>query len=287
MNLNDFSYIKFIELAWQLVIAIPAYSNKYSRKDFTQQQLLILLILKQKLRVSYEMLLADLRTRPIMQQLIGLKRLPVTSTLKMFARRIKSVVLHHLLGDCTLLTGKQKLKVAIDATGFHVEDGSYHYRKRLGKQAKVRKNVKLSIAVETDKQIVLAARVRKSKAHDTKDLKPLLIKTAHIKPCAIVVLDKGYDAEASHEIAHDLGMECIIPPRYADVPIHRTKGFYRKQMKRGYSKKKYHQRSKVETVNSVLKRVFGAIVHARKWCMQVKEMLFKLLAYNLYRLTRI
>lgn len=287
MVLNEFSYIKFIELAWRLVITLPCYSNKYSRKDFTQQQLLILLILKQKLQVSYDGLLADLHTRSLIQKMIGLKRLPAASTIKMFARRMKSTILHQLLGDCIHLTDKKKLKIAIDATGFHVEDGSYHYRKRLGKQAKVRKNVKSSIVVETDEQVVIAAKFRKSKAHDIKDYAPLIKKAKSIMPCLIVVLDKGYDAESSHELAHALGMDCIIPPRNEDVPVHRTKGMYRKKMKRGYSKKKYHQRSKVETVNFVVKKMCGAVVHARKWCMQVKEMLFKLLAYNLYRLSRI
>lgn len=287
LKLHDFSYIKFIELAWQLVITLPCYSNKYSRKDFTQQQLLILLILKQKLQVSYDGLLADLQTRPLIQKMIGLKRLPASSTIKMFAGRMKSTILHQLLGECILLTHAKRLKIAIDATGFHVEDGSYHYRKRLGKQAKVRKNVKSSIVVETDEQIVLAAKFRKNKRHDVKDFPVLLKKARAITECVIVVADKGYDAESSHELAHDLGMDCIIPPRNEDVPVHRTKGAYRKKMKRGYSKKKYHQRSKVETVNFVVKKICGAVVHARKWCMQVKEMLLKLLAYNLYRLSRV
>ena len=37
-------------------------------------------------------------------------------------------------------------------------------------------------------------------------------------------------------------VSCIIPARYEHVPIFRTHGKYRKQMKRGYSKILYHQR---------------------------------------------
>lgn len=215
---------------------------------------------------------------------MDLKKIPDESTLRKFAKRINTKILHLLLGRTIFLTRKKKLCLAIDATGFHVEDGSYHYRKRLGKQARIRKNIKLSIAVDTDKQLALAARIHKSKTHDINDFAPLLKKAAKIKPCKIVVADKGYDAESSHETAHKLGMECIIPPRNEDVQIHRTEGFYRKKMKRGYSKKKYHQRSKVETVNFVTKK-FGAVIYAKKWCMQIKELLFRLLAYNLHRLT--
>jgi hypothetical protein len=49
----------------------------------------------------------------------------------------------------------------------------------------------------------------------------------------------------------------IIPARYQDIPVWRTRGRYRKEMKRGYSRKKYHQRSKDETVFSVIKRTMG------------------------------
>jgi len=42
------------------------------------------------------------------------------------------------------------------------------------------------------------------------------------------------------------------------VPIWRTHGKYRKEMKRGYSKiVLYHQRNKDETIISVIKRLFG------------------------------
>ncbi|MGC2597243.1 MAG: hypothetical protein WA395_03825 [Nitrososphaeraceae archaeon] len=42
----------------------------------------------------------------------------------------------------------------------------------------------------------------------------------------------------------------IIPARYEHVPIWRTHGKYRKEMKRGYSKLLYNQRSKDETIIS-------------------------------------
>ena len=57
----------------------------------------------------------------------------------------------------------------------------------------------------------------------------------------------------------------IIPARNEDVPIWKTSGRYRKLMKRGYSKKKYHQRNKNETVNSVVKRKWGDGTLALRW----------------------
>jgi len=106
---------------------------------------MILLILKQKLRLSYQRLIEDLKTRPKILLLLGLNKLPSPSTLKMFAKRIKSDILYKMIGKAISFTRKRALSVAIDSTGFHIEDGSYYYRKRLGLSTKVKKFVKLAL----------------------------------------------------------------------------------------------------------------------------------------------
>ncbi len=76
----------------------------------------------------------------------------------------------------------------------------------------------------------------------------------------------------------------IIPARNEDVPVCRTKGRYRKEMKRGYSKKKYHQRSKVETIFSVIKRTMGDEIRSVKTVAQNNEMRTKIICYNAARI---
>ena len=76
----------------------------------------------------------------------------------------------------------------------------------------------------------------------------------------------------------------IIPARNEDVPVCRTKGRYRKEMKRGYSKKKYHQRSKVETIFSVIKRTMGDEIRSVKTVAQNNEMRTKIICYNATRI---
>jgi hypothetical protein len=73
-------------------------------------------------------------------------------------------------------------------------------------------------------------------------------------------LGRGYDSEENHVLVRELlhGFS-IIPARYEYVPIWKTFGRYRKQMKRGYSKLLYNQRNKNETIVSVIKRLFGDI----------------------------
>jgi len=47
---------------------------------------------------------------------------------------------------------------------------------------------------------------------------------------------------------------------------------------------KYHQRNKVETVFSILKRKVGESLKARKYRLQVKEIKIKVILYNLSRI---
>lgn len=112
-------------------------------------------------------------------------------------------------------------------------------------------------------------------------------KAAQAKPIGLCVADKGYDSEENHVLIRDeLGGYSIIPPReYDNVPVWRTMGKYRKQIKReGYSEKMYHQRSLVETVNSVIKRTMGDTVYSRLVRLQNREIEFRFIAYNTHRL---
>jgi len=45
--------------------------------------------------------------------------------------------------------------------------------------------------------------------------------------------------------------ESVIPARYEEVPVYRTKGYYRKKMKKGLPDE-YKQRTKIETVHYVI-----------------------------------
>jgi hypothetical protein len=57
-------------------------------------------------------------------------------------------------------------------------------------------------------------------------------------------------------------------------------------MKRRFAWKAYHQRSKVETVFSVIKRMLSDCIMSRNRVTQNREMMCRIIAYNLYRITR-
>ncbi len=155
-------------------------------------------------------------------------------------------------------------------------------------KTRTRRFLKLTIGGELRTQIVTSIKIRRGPANDNRDFRPVVRKAHLVKRIKIGIGDKGFDAEKNHELLRDeLHAMSIIPARHEDVPVWRTRGRYRKEMKRGYSKKTYHQRSKDETIFSVVKRTMGDEVRSVKTRAQNNEMRFKIIAYNAARIASI
>jgi hypothetical protein len=69
--------------------AIPLYSSKFSRHDFTQHQMYALLALRRLLKTDYRGLEATLREWAELRDALGLKRVPDHSTIQRAARRLR------------------------------------------------------------------------------------------------------------------------------------------------------------------------------------------------------
>ena len=92
--------------------------------------------------------------------------------------------------------------------------------------------------------------------------------------------------EDNHVIVREkLNGFSIIPSRYEkDAPIWKTRGKYRKEMKRGYSTILYNQRNKDETIVSVIKRLLGEHIVSSLIRMQNREVTFRGITYNVHRM---
>jgi hypothetical protein len=69
--------------------SLPAYSSKYSRKDFTQHQLFAVLALKASLKTDYRGVVQMLVDFPELREELGLDEVPHYSTLCYAAGRLK------------------------------------------------------------------------------------------------------------------------------------------------------------------------------------------------------
>jgi hypothetical protein len=104
--------------------------------------------------------------------------------------------------------------------------------------------------------MITSTKLRRALSNDNVDFIPIARKADSFK--SIGIGDKAFDDESNHVfLREELNALSIIPARNESVPVWRTKGKYRKEMKRGYSKKTYHQRSKVETIFYVIKKSMG------------------------------
>ena len=285
---------------------IKKYSSKYSNRLFDNYQHITLEVLKEKFGCGDQAFIGEeLIELPHIVEHLKLKSIPHPDTLRKFRGRIKQTVLELVLLQSTARTGIKKLVLGQDGTGFKSKKISHYYifrieyfqrknkkkrkRGRPRKKRRKKKYIYVQIMVELRTQMPIAVSISRKPADDYNKFAPVAKKVIKLgKDIKLVVLDKGYDAEHVHEFIREvLGAKSIIPARNENVAIHRTEGRYRKEMKRGYSKKGYHQRSKNETVNSVVKRKWGDGTLALNWRIQNKEIIFRLILYAARRFTSI
>lgn len=264
---------------------ISLFLHRKSNHIYTVWQHVILLSIRQYESKSYRMFIDWLIEAQCLRIFIQLSKIPHFTTLQKFADRITGTVLERIISSFILLSSVKHIFFGIDSSGFKPTNASHYYSER----SKLRKKkwIKLSIGADMLQQLICNIKVRRSPArHDNVDFQPIITKTSDIKPLSVAVADKGYDSEENHVLVREhLKSYSIIPPRYQNVPIWKTHGRYRKQMKRRYQKTLYNQRNKDETIFSVMKRLFGEHIGSRLIRTQNRELTFRCIAYNMHRMT--
>ena len=175
------------------------------------------------------------------------------------------------------------LKAGIDGTGFSIMEGSSYYCKRTLIVGKRKRYTKLSILADLKNQLVMACSIRMFPANDIKDFMPLAKKLKG-KKVDYLAADKAYDSNANHMfIMKELNAKSRIKVKDYGKRTYNRKNFYIKKALREFNDEEYHQRSKVETIFSVIKRLFGSVLRARRFYTRKLEILFKVLVYNTRR----
>jgi hypothetical protein len=294
---------------------LPAYSSKFSRKDFTLPQLFACLVLREHQKKSYLGLEALLNDCPDWRADIGLIRTPDSNTLwRAFQHLIKSGGIHRMLDQMAvwakrrgLIRGRIK-PVALDSTMFESHHVSRHFEKRQKQTARQKRRKtapnqanrrrravhqrlpKLSLAVASASHLILAARATTGSGGDQPFFKPLLLEAHRRAKFRRVAADSGFDSEANHRLARlDLGVRSVIPPNAGRPTSKPASTRFRRLMQQRFARKAdqkcYGQRWQAETVNSMLKRNLGSALRARTGRRRSKELLLRVVTHNLMILT--
>jgi Transposase DDE domain len=277
--------IRFIRAAFSIVktIRITPYSCKYSKKIYTQYQLLVLILFKDYRNQHYREFIEDVGDMKSIQEELDLSVVPHFTTLQKFFCRIKTLYLRYAFRKTLNLfyCNDDPIPVtAIDSSGFTSGYSSHYYSARTGK---IRKHfLKTSISVDTEIQVITGFIASKSRVHDTRHAHRLLRQCHKIRQSECYVMDRGYDSEALHrQIREDLHADSIIPIRSWKNEV--VGGAYRKEMATMFDEARYRRRQLVENKFSVLKRKFGGDLKARKFIVQMKEIANKMIVCNIHR----
>lgn len=286
--MKDQSLLVVAQRAYHLAQqALPAYRSKFSKKTFTQPQLLAALIVKVYLRHSYRAAEAWWVATDAVRGLLQLRLAPDHSTLCWF--------FHHKVTDRLLVRllalslppydsrRNRRRVVAVDSTGFEAGHCSRYYRWRT-KRRQQRGWPKWIIAVWLPPQLICAQRAHGGPCGDFAELPPIAAAAHRVLPFGRLLGDAGFDSEANHRFCQEvLGVESIIGQfaRHGCAP--RTP--WRKRLARRFPRRLYRKRWLVETVISVVKRKFGDVVNARSERRQYQQLLLLGVVYNVHRRT--
>lgn len=276
------------------------YAHKFSPKKFTQPQLFACLVLKEFLRLDYRKLAALLKDCSELAATIDLASGPHFTTFQKAADRLLLVADVRKLLEATLdvarVQGRLKSRcelAALDGTGFEAHHVSHYFVRRRANNGKTRHDTtyrrfpKAGVLCDCKSHLILSITPGRGPAPDVPHFRTALDDALSRQPIATLVADAGYDAEHVHEYAREeCGVNTFIPPLIGRPTKKKPSGFWRRRMASRLHLTRYGQRWQIETVNSMLKRLMGSALRARRYHSQCRELSLRAIALNVMILRR-
>jgi len=194
-------------------------------------------------------------------------------------------LLQSLVGLSALPLKAVEVDFAVDSSGFSTSRFVRWFNKKYGRETDNREWVKLHAMCGVSTHVVTAAEVTGWSAADTGYFRPLLAATAENFAVRDVSADKAYLSHANTDFVEKVGGTPFIPFK-SNTRVPTGDGSWERMyhmlaLERDAFLARYHQRSNVETVFSMIKGKFGDSVSSKSDAGQMNEVLCKVIAHNL------
>ena len=274
----DVDLNKLVENTFKFLAAheVPRHLSKTKNEKYDVHVMIVLYCLFCMADKSYKRFRRLIESCPPTS--LKLKSIPNPSTLWRAWRRIKPRYYRFLMQQSG--KGGRDKCVALDPTHFQITRPSIAYCKRIKRNIFQEPNRKTTIATGTRSLRIIDAVIFKyNKRSGLDDLNKVLGNWVKGKT---VVADTEFDAEERfHQRVFSLGGKGVAPLRHENVPVRRTHGVRRKQLRRKWPGRSYHRRPLAETTNSMLKRGMGETLRGRTVGQQARHFYMKCFTHNM------
>jgi len=254
-----------------------------NKTAYDYRKIIGLCILRIFLKKSYNDYEIEMRTDIRICKAFQLTILPGKSTIHRGMEKLTMDLLYELSKLIIKEQLRRVLNIIVDASGIRTDKRSTWFCLRINKEISKRNCDKLHIAICADLLLILNWRITSEKKNDCSFFKILL---KPFKILGIVFADRGYLSRSNFQFCMDKGGCAFIPfkknSRGGSMGSPAWKFAFNLWKKcRWIYENIYHQRSKVESVFSVIKKRFGDKVNCKSVIMRRKEIALRLIAYNL------
>lgn len=196
---------------------------------------------------------------PIIQKLIQLSSLPLTSVEKCFA---------------------------VDGSGFSTSRFARYFSYKHGRDMKYRTWLKANVSIGVKTNIVTSVAITEEYENENPHFQPLVEKTAENFKIEEVSADKEFSSRKNLEVVASLGGTAYIPFKSNATDKQRGSPIWSKMYHYFMFNKEtflehYHKRSNVETVFHMIKAKFRDNLRSKDKTAQVNELLLKILCHNI------
>jgi len=264
---------------------VPLFLSKFSKREFTVHQHLLILAVKELERRTYRGLIDRLEDSKAVDQLLNLKRVPHYTTPQKFLKRVPKAWMNLLLKRMVdLLTSDYH--IAVDATCYRLRSASSHYIRRLGEDVEVKDCLKSVDLLEVRTGLFISSKGIRGWRHEAPHLIPSVRRVRRVRE---LYGDRAFDGERIRRELKEMGIDGYIDVKegrsYPRRGLRRRAAVLKESSPELWSEK-YSRRLVIESSYHAMKSLMGDLLHGRRWWMKDRYRGIRYFAYNLYVLAR-